>query len=151
MLYVWTMEIIVYVHKSAAIVLSGFIGVGIVRYFVESHARGEKLANEMYSRRKETLEDWAKKLKIRDANLQDLYQRHRTYQDKLEADADDLHQRKRQLATALKRVAELTSDLEHAKVSLVNGSGNDGRKRRNEGKLDKVLERAEALKKEIGQ
>ena len=154
--YTWTLEGMIVLHRWAAVVLACFIGVGVVRvgwgivsYFFDSRARAEVLAKEKFEKLRAELDRRIKKAKADGAGLKELYERHSEYQRRIEDEANRLRQQNRTLAEKLRQVDMLLEGLNQAKDATSNGSQQDGRRRREQGKVDKIIERAEVLKREV--
>ncbi len=154
--YAWTLEAMIVLHSWAAVVLACFIGVysirvcwGIVSYFLDSRARAEVLAKEKFEKLRAELDRRIKRAKADEAGLKELYERHSEYQCRIEEEANRLRQQNRTLAEKMRQVDMLLEDLNQARDAMSNGSHQDGRRRREQGKVDKIIERGEALKREV--
>jgi hypothetical protein len=136
--------------------LASFLGVvvvrisgGIVHYFFDSRARAETLVKEKLGELRTELDMRIKRTKADQAGLKDLYDRHSEYQRRIEDDANRLKLQNRKLAEKMTAADELLDDLTRVRESTAHGTTQEGRKRREHGKMDKIIARAEALKKEV--
>lgn len=154
--YAWTLDGLIYLHRWAATVLACFIGyavirvsAGVVSYFFDSRARAEKLAAEKYETLKADLAAEFRKAKATKDGLNELYERHSELNRRIDERETQLKYQNRQFGEKLLKIDELLAELDQVYITAADGPVNDGRRRREQGKVDKIKERAEALKKEV--
>jgi len=145
-LYLWTIEAVVHVHRWGFMAVAVTVTIIVLRYFLNSNKLANRMAQTRYDKRKLEIEGREKKIDIKNHNLNDLYNRHRVYQNKIEQELHIKHEFNAELKQRLLAVENLIKDIEQVSATLPTGPSNEGRSNRQRKKIDKIIQNAESIR-----
>lgn len=148
LVYFWTVEDVFEIHKwgvAGALIIGAIL---IMRHILDSQKFAKELAQELYNAKKVGLDQLESKLNNRKSDLDILYAKHRLAQSSLAQDLSENSTLKADLSRKISALDEALADIESLKISTANDHSNIGRSKRETKKLENIVMKAEAIKKE---
>lgn len=147
--FTWSLDSVIWVHKWGFVAAAAIFSFYIAKFFLDSEDRAKEIARDLYDKQKDKLEKWSKKLSRRDETINELYLKQKESQVILENEVRIAAQKNREWSQKLIQIEDVLTELDEIKGRLSKDSNLDGRKKRELKKLDKIAEKAEALKEEM--
>ena len=145
-LYFWNIEAVVEVHRWGFAAVAVIVTIISLHYLLANRKLAERMAQTRYEKRREEITAREKKLNIKQYNLNELYNRHRVYQNRIEQEYHSKKELNIELKKKLIELENLIEDFKKVNTSAPTGVTKDGRSNRQRKKIDKIMQNAESIK-----